>query len=222
MNPKSEITIGIKMHIAPMQYNFLEVWSEKKLYFDEDTPEDEQEIHVEKLKKYVIDCCIKEALNSLKECKIPFDQDYLLSRIYKEIQEVNNQVISIDLPALDPPTVEPKQTPLVVGPPFIGPQTVELPKIDPKIIDPIAKSIDPQQPTLLKTITPQLISEQVLETVNPPISAPMSMLRALGSVVNNNNDDDDEKPKLKDYDPANDVPSGIIAKEFQDFKRGDI
>lgn len=94
---KSEITMGLKLHIAPMQFNFLEVWNEKKIYLD-DANLDQSQNEINKTRTEIITNCFNSAVDSLNQSGLIFDQKHLLTSILNEIKNVDKQEITIDIP----------------------------------------------------------------------------------------------------------------------------
>lgn len=199
MGTKSEITIGVKLHIAPIQYNFFEVWGEKKILLDDDVSETTYNTEVNKLRQEVVNTCVYEGINLLNQLQIPFEQEHLLSKVKTSVQNVEQQTISVDLTQM--PTQAPTQVPHVAPVPQ----------------QPLTATIPPTlTPVQHFSITPNIqpIQQQVGEIKPLPIINTTEFQNTAFPTSHSIFQFQHTKQNVKDYDPANDVPIGIIANDF--------
>jgi hypothetical protein len=123
-NEKEEMTIGIKLHIAPMSYNFLETWVEKKIVVDDSNAIEK----ISNTRTEVINACIDESVETLRKCNMQFDQEYLIQRIMSEVSDDNKQEIKIDMLKDDDKKNKSNMMPppQVVVPSIITPKVLDL------------------------------------------------------------------------------------------------
>lgn len=126
MDNKNEIKISLKLHIAPMQFNFLESEIEKKIYFEEKISDEERNKTIEEAREKVLDLCIKESMDCLEKINIPLDQKHLLSYINNQYQYTNKQEIKLDYTQLNNPNNKVESN----KPAMIVPETIKPIKLD--------------------------------------------------------------------------------------------